>query len=175
GHPARRRPRGTRPRIGQPGNRPNTAWGRDVNSIRYLERCRVGTRIACLPSAQRRAATTDQGAVAMRCLRPLVLVLVIALALALVRDAAAGMPTEQLRERIDRAVGILEDGGLKTAPAARRAALRTVAGEIFDFTEITRRALGPHWLKATQAERDELRQCRPRRMHRPSLARRAPN
>src|SRR4030095_7726722 len=92
----------------------------------------------------------------MRSVRPLVLVLGLALALPLVRDAAPGTPTGQLRERIDRAVGILEDDGLKTAPAARRAALRAVAVEIFDFTEITRRALGPHWLKATQAERDEL-------------------
>ena len=92
----------------------------------------------------------------MPSLRPLVLVLVLALGFALVRDASAGTPTDQLRERIDRAVGILEDGGLKSDPPARRAALRTVAGEIFDFTEITKRAMGPHWLKASQAERDEL-------------------
>jgi len=107
----------------------------------------------------------------MRSLHPLVLVLVLALALTLVRDAAAGTPTEQLRERIDRAVGILEDGGLKTAPAARRAALRTVAGEIFDFTEITRRALGPHWLKTTQAERDELVQLLTAQMERAYIGR----
>jgi phospholipid transport system substrate-binding protein len=92
----------------------------------------------------------------MRSLRPLVLVLVLALGFALVRDASAGTPTDQLRERIDRAVGILEDGGLKSDPTARRAALRTVAGQIFDFTEITKRAMGSHWLKASQAERDEL-------------------
>ena len=92
----------------------------------------------------------------MRSLRPLVLVLVLALGLAHVRDASAGTPTDQLRERIDRAVGILEDGGLKTDPAARRAALKTVAGEIFDFAEITKRALGPHWLMASPAERAEL-------------------
>lgn len=90
----------------------------------------------------------------MRTLRPLVVL--IALGLALVRDASAGTPTEQLRERIDRVVGLLDDGGLKADPTARKAALRGAAGEIFDFTEITKRALGRHWLTASQTERDEL-------------------
>ena len=92
----------------------------------------------------------------MRSLRPLVVLIVLALGLVLVRDAAAGTPTDQLRERIDRIVSILDDGGLKADPAARKAALRGVAGEIFDFTEITKRALGRHWLSASAAERDEL-------------------
>ena len=92
----------------------------------------------------------------MRSLRPLVVLIALALGLVLVRDAAAGTPTDQLRERIDRIVSILDDGGLKADPAARKAALRGVAGEIFDFTEITKRALGRHWLSASPAERDEL-------------------
>jgi len=92
----------------------------------------------------------------MRSLRPLVALIALALGLVLVRDAAAGTPTDQLRERIDRIVSILDDGGLKADPAARKAALRGVAGEIFDFTEITKRALGRHWLSASAAERDEL-------------------
>jgi phospholipid transport system substrate-binding protein len=92
----------------------------------------------------------------MRSLRPLVFVLSLAIGLMLVREAAAGTPTEQLRERIERAVGILDDGALRADPAARRAALRDVAGEIFDFPEITKRALGRHWATTTPAERDEL-------------------
>ena len=92
----------------------------------------------------------------MRSLRPLVVVIALALGLVLVRDAAAGTPTDQLRERIDRIVSILDDGSLKADPAARKAALRGVAGEIFDFTEITKRALGRHWLSASTAEREEL-------------------
>jgi phospholipid transport system substrate-binding protein len=92
----------------------------------------------------------------MRSLRPLVALIALALGLVLVRDAAAGTPTDQLRERIDRIVSILDDGGLKADPPARKAALRGVAGEIFDFTEITKRALGRHWLSASTAERDEL-------------------
>ena len=92
----------------------------------------------------------------IRSLRPLVLVSLLALGLALAREAAAGTPTDQLRERIDRVVSILDDSSLKGDPAARRAALRDVAGQIFDFTEITKRALGRHWLTASPAERDEL-------------------
>jgi len=92
----------------------------------------------------------------MRTLRPFALVTMLALGLVLARDAAAGTPTDQLRERIDRVVSILDDGGLKADPAARRAALKGVTTEIFDFTEITKRALGPHWQKASPAEREEL-------------------
>jgi phospholipid transport system substrate-binding protein len=91
----------------------------------------------------------------MRILRPLVLLALLG-ASVFVRDAVAGAPTDQLRERIDRVVGILDDGGLKADPTARRAALKGATGEIFDFTEITKRALGPHWQKASPAERDEL-------------------
>ena len=93
-----------------------------------------------------------------RALRPLVLValLVVPIGLTPARDAAAGTPTDQLRDRIDRVVGILDDGDLKANPTARRAALRGVTGEIFGFTEITRRALGRHWQTASPAQRDEL-------------------
>ena len=91
----------------------------------------------------------------MRILRPLVLLALLG-ASVFVGDAVAGAPTDQLRERIDRVVGILDDGGLKADPAARRAALKGATGEIFDFTEITKRALGPHWQKASPAEREEL-------------------
>jgi phospholipid transport system substrate-binding protein len=93
-----------------------------------------------------------------RGLRPLVFVALLVLPFGVTppRDAAAGTPTDQLRDRIDRVVGILDDGDLKANPAARRAALRGVSGEIFDFTEITRRALGRHWQTASPTQRDEL-------------------
>jgi phospholipid transport system substrate-binding protein len=93
-----------------------------------------------------------------RGLRPLVFVALLVLPFGVTppRDAAAGTPTDQLRDRIDRVVGILDDGDLKANPAARRAALRGVSGEIVDFTEITRRALGRHWQTASPTQRDEL-------------------
>jgi phospholipid transport system substrate-binding protein len=76
---------------------------------------------------------------------------------AVAREGASGGPaTEQLRTRVERVVASLEDPQLKAKPAARRAALRTAATDIFDFTEITRRSLGRHWQTASPSEREEL-------------------
>lgn len=88
--------------------------------------------------------------------RVVVLVTALALTLTLAGQALAGQPTDQLRARIDRVVGILDNGELKADPAARRAALKGAAAEIFDFAEITRRSLGQHWQTVTPAEREEL-------------------
>ena len=94
--------------------------------------------------------------------RVLALTITVMLTLGVARDVAAaaaaetGAPTEQLLSRVERVVTILEDAQLKTKPAARRAALRTAASDIFDFTEITRRSLGRHWQTATPAEREDL-------------------
>jgi phospholipid transport system substrate-binding protein len=94
--------------------------------------------------------------------RVLALTIAVMLTAGVARDVAAaaaaetGAPTAQLRSRVERVVTILEDAQLKTKPAARRAALRTAAADIFDFTEITRRSLGRHWQAATPAERDDL-------------------
>ena len=94
--------------------------------------------------------------------RVLALTITVMLTAGVARDVAAaaeagtGAPTEQLRSRVERVVTILEDAELKTKPAARRAALRTAASDIFDFTEITRRSLGRHWQTATPAEREDL-------------------
>jgi phospholipid transport system substrate-binding protein len=70
--------------------------------------------------------------------------------------AGGGAPSEQLRGRIDRVVSILDDAELKARPADRRTAVRGVAAEIFDFTEITKRSLGRHWQAVSPAEREEL-------------------
>ena len=88
--------------------------------------------------------------------RVVVLVTALALTLTLAGQAPAGQPTDQLRARIDRVVGILDNGELKADPAARRVALKGAAAEIFDFAEITRRSLGQHWQTVTPAEREEL-------------------
>jgi phospholipid transport system substrate-binding protein len=74
------------------------------------------------------------------------------------RDAWAGVPTDQVRTQIDRAVKVLEDPELvkEGRMAERRAAIRRIANEIFDFTETTRRSLGPHWQPRTPQEREEV-------------------
>jgi phospholipid transport system substrate-binding protein len=72
--------------------------------------------------------------------------------------AVAGVPTDQLRTSIDQVIKLLEDPALKAegAAAERRAALRRVASETFDFQETARRALGRHWQGLSEAERQEF-------------------
>jgi len=72
--------------------------------------------------------------------------------------AWAGAPTDQLRGRVDRVLRVLEDPALKQEARVveRRAAIRTMAQEIFDFRELSQRALARHWQARTPAERDEF-------------------
>jgi phospholipid transport system substrate-binding protein len=72
--------------------------------------------------------------------------------------ASAGPPTDQLRSRVDRVSSALEDPGLRgeSNAARRRAEIRRIADDIFDFEEMAKRALGRHWEARTPAERDEF-------------------
>ena len=74
--------------------------------------------------------------------------------------AWAGPPTDQLRGRVERVLSILEDPALKAEArtAERRAAIRAVANEIFDFRELSQRALARHWQGRSAAEREEFTQ-----------------
>jgi len=49
-------------------------------------------------------------------------------------------PVQELRTRIDKAVQVLKD-----KPPDRRAQIRKIADEVFDFPEMAKRALGVHW------------------------------
>src|SRR4029453_10940906 len=71
---------------------------------------------------------------------------------------SAGLPTEQLRSAIDRVVKTLDNPALKgeARVAERRAAVRKIANDIFDFPEIARRSLGRHWAGKTDAEHEEF-------------------
>lgn len=69
-----------------------------------------------------------------------------------------GQPTEQLRTQIDRVVRVLENPELKeeSKVKARRAAVRKIANDIFDFSETAKRSLARHWPPRTPAEREEF-------------------
>src|SRR5256886_8432814 len=88
--------------------------------------------------------------------------LVLASALALVlltgRGATAGPPTDQLRESIDRALQALGDPDLRkeVRTGERRATLRGIANEAFDFEEMTKRALARHWHGGPPAAQKEF-------------------
>src|SRR3990172_204761 len=75
-----------------------------------------------------------------------------------VGGAWAGPPTDQLRDGVDRVFAILRDPALEgdTKGIQRRRAISKVAGEVFDFGEMAKRSMGPHWTQRTPAERGEF-------------------
>jgi phospholipid transport system substrate-binding protein len=87
-----------------------------------------------------------------------VLALAVALSLVAAGRAVAGAPTEQLKAQIDRVLKVLDDPELKKEGRnrERRAAVRKIANDIFDFGETARRSLARHWQGRTPAERDEF-------------------
>ena len=86
------------------------------------------------------------------------LLLVVALTAVAARPAVAGVPGDQLKTQIDRVLKALEDPDLKKDGRVkdRRAAVRRIANDIFDFEETARRSLGRHWQARTAAERDQF-------------------
>lgn len=72
--------------------------------------------------------------------------------------AEAGAPTDQLRTSVDQVIKVLEDPALKAEARTqeRRAAIRRVANETFDFKETAKRALGRHWQGLSDQEREEF-------------------
>ncbi len=78
------------------------------------------------------------------------------LVLALAVPAAAGAPTDAVKQYTDQVVKILDDPALRSAD--KRAAVRKVAQQIFDVTETAKRALGPHWQSLNDAQRQEFSQ-----------------
>ncbi len=72
--------------------------------------------------------------------------------------AAALTPTETVKSRVDEALQSLSQTANPGAEAAerRRADIRRAADTLFDFPDMSRRALGRHWTDRTPAEREEF-------------------
>jgi phospholipid transport system substrate-binding protein len=72
--------------------------------------------------------------------------------------AANEGPVQELRSRVDRAVQTLADPATKgpSKTAERRARIRKIADEIFDFNEMSKRALGVHWQQMQQGDRERF-------------------
>jgi phospholipid transport system substrate-binding protein len=72
--------------------------------------------------------------------------------------AAALTPTETVKSRVDEALQSLSQTANPTAEASerRRADIRRAADTLFDFADMSRRALGRHWTDRTPAEREEF-------------------
>jgi phospholipid transport system substrate-binding protein len=78
--------------------------------------------------------------------------------LAFAQDSWATTATEQLKSAIDRVLATVDAPALKGDGRAveRRIAVRKIANESFDFTEIARRSLGRYWQPLSEAERTEF-------------------
>jgi phospholipid transport system substrate-binding protein len=74
------------------------------------------------------------------------------------RTAAAGVPTEQIKTTVEKALVVLKDPQLKTPAkmSERRDQLKQILFARFDFTEMARRALGANWRRRTPQEQEEF-------------------
>jgi phospholipid transport system substrate-binding protein len=73
-------------------------------------------------------------------------------------SARAGMPTDQIKGTVDKAVSVLKDPSLKPPARTRerRDQLRQILFTRFDFAEMAKRALGPNWRRRTPQEQEEF-------------------
>jgi phospholipid transport system substrate-binding protein len=71
---------------------------------------------------------------------------------------SAGVPTEQIRTTVDKAIVVLRDFRLKPAAKTkeRRDQLKQILFARFDFTEMAKRALGANWRRRTAKEQEEF-------------------
>lgn len=83
------------------------------------------------------------------------LLLIVAL---LTVEARAGVPTDQIKTTVDKALTVLRDPTLKPPAKVkdRRDQLRQILFARFDFTEMAKRALGANWRRRTPQEQDEF-------------------
>jgi len=67
-------------------------------------------------------------------------------------------PVQELRSRVDRAVQVLSDPAFKGASKVteRRARVRKIADEIFDYAEMAKRSLGVHWTQMAAGDRERF-------------------
>jgi phospholipid transport system substrate-binding protein len=82
--------------------------------------------------------------------------IVVAFVVSVATPAVAGAPTEQLKQRVDQVIKVVDDPALAGKTAERHAAVRKIAEEIFDYPDTARRALGPHWNARSPQEREEF-------------------
>jgi phospholipid transport system substrate-binding protein len=72
--------------------------------------------------------------------------------------AYAGAPLETVEENVKRALDVLSDPALEgeSAREAKMEKIRAISEDLFDFTELSKRALGGNWRKLSQEQRKEF-------------------
>jgi phospholipid transport system substrate-binding protein len=82
--------------------------------------------------------------------------IVVNLVVVMATPAMAGAPTDQLKQRVDEVIKVVDDPALASKPVERHAAVRKIAEDVFDYPDTAQRALGPHWNARTPQERQEF-------------------
>jgi phospholipid transport system substrate-binding protein len=73
---------------------------------------------------------------------------------AVAAPAAPASPTEAIRTHVDEVVSTVRSPHYKTLePAQREETIRRISARLFDWPEMARRALGPHWADRSPGER----------------------
>jgi phospholipid transport system substrate-binding protein len=89
-----------------------------------------------------------------RLVRPFFTLIAALLCLSWAITAQAGLPTEQTKATVDKVISILQQPAPKNED--RRRQLRDVIYSRFDFPEMAKRSLGPHWSRRTPEEQQEF-------------------
>jgi len=73
-------------------------------------------------------------------------------------QAAAGAPTDTVKNAIDKVIKVLQDPSLKVEAKMeqRRKLIRSAVDEVFDFKEMAMRSLARNWSKRTPQEKKEF-------------------
>jgi phospholipid transport system substrate-binding protein len=71
---------------------------------------------------------------------------------------AAGQAADQLKQTVNQVLAILNDPTLRETAKAqeRRQRLKEIIASRFDFSEMAKRSLGPHWQKRSPEEQKEF-------------------
>jgi phospholipid transport system substrate-binding protein len=88
----------------------------------------------------------------------LLIALLFAVVTQTVSDACAGLPTDQIKATVDKALVVLKDPRLKppAKQTERREQLKQVLFSRFNFAEMAKRSLGPNWPRRTPQEQEEF-------------------
>jgi phospholipid transport system substrate-binding protein len=82
--------------------------------------------------------------------------MIVSVVVATATPAVAGVPTDQLRQRVDDVIKVVDDPAMVGKTAERHAAVRKIAEEVFDYPDTAQRALGVHWNARSPQERQEF-------------------
>jgi phospholipid transport system substrate-binding protein len=81
-----------------------------------------------------------------------------AIALGAAVIAHAGEPLEVVKSAVERSIGVLQDPKLKPPDKKKERIehLKEILNPTFDYEEMAKRTLGPHWRRRTPAEQEEF-------------------